>query len=125
MSPPRGSSTRAARVAAALVVVLAAGASALGNLPRLEDPRITLRNAIVLTPYPGASAARVESLVSKKLEDRLREVVEIKEIESTSRTGMSVLSIELADDVVVTRRDRNQVVDLVMFEISVYEPNHL
>ena len=81
----------------AILLILVAGLSALFSLPRLEDPRITLRNPIILTFFPGASAERVEALVSKPLEERLREMHEIKIIESTSRAGASVISVELQD----------------------------
>jgi multidrug efflux pump subunit AcrB len=80
-----------------ILMILVAGVSALLSLPRIEDPRITTRNAAILTPFPGASAARVEALVSKKIEDRLRELSEIKTIESTSRSGISLVNIELQD----------------------------
>ena len=80
-----------------ILVVVLAGISALTNLPRIEDPRITTRNAIVLTAFPGASAERVEALVTKKLEEALREVEEIKTIRSTSRANISVISIALDD----------------------------
>ena len=80
-----------------VVMILVAGASALVSLPRIEDPRITTRNATIVTPFPGATAGRVEALVSKKIEDRLRELAEIKTIESTSRSGISVVNIELQD----------------------------
>ncbi len=80
-----------------IAMILVAGASALASLPRIEDPRITTRNATIITPFPGASAPRVEALVSQKIEDRLRELSEIKTIESTSRSGISVVNIELQD----------------------------
>ncbi|MGD9169555.1 MAG: efflux RND transporter permease subunit, partial [Candidatus Thiodiazotropha sp.] len=80
-----------------IVMILVAGTSALISLPRIEDPRITTRNAIIVTPFPGASAARIEALVTKKIEDRLRELPEIKTIQSTSRSGISVVRIELQD----------------------------
>ena len=80
-----------------LIILIIAGISALTSLPRIEDPRITNRNPLILTVLPGASAARVEALVTKKLEDELREIAEIKEIESTSRPGISLISVELAD----------------------------
>ena len=70
-----------------LVIIIVAGLSALGSLPRIEDPRIDTRNALIITQYPGASAERVEALVSDVLEDRLREIFEIKEVKSTSRAG--------------------------------------
>ena len=82
-------------LALTIVIFLVAGISAISSLPRLEDPRIDTRNVLVLTPYPGASAERVEALVSDVLEDELRQLYEINEIKSTSRAGISVLSIEL------------------------------
>ena len=82
-----------------ILVIALAGASALSNLPRIEDPRITTRNALVITPFPGASAERVEALVTKKLEDELREVEEIKDVIATSRANISVISIALEDSI--------------------------
>jgi len=84
-------------LALSLIVLIVAGLSALGSLPRLEDPRIDTRNALIITPYPGASAERVEALVSDVIEDRLREIYEIKEVKSTSRSGISVILIETQD----------------------------
>ena len=80
-----------------LLVLVTAGLSALGSLPRIEDPRIDTRNALVIPQYPGASAERVEALVSDVLEDRLREIFEIKEVKSTSRAGISIILIETQD----------------------------
>jgi multidrug efflux pump subunit AcrB len=81
----------------AVVILIAAGVSALVNLPRIEDPRIALRNPSILTFLPGGSAERVEALVTEKLENRLEELSEIKEIRSTSRTGLSFIILELQD----------------------------
>jgi multidrug efflux pump subunit AcrB len=92
-------------LAAALILI--AGLAAWGNLPRIEDPRITTRNALVVTLLPGGDAARVESLVTKKLEDALREVAEVKTLESTSRAGVSLISVELDDAI---GGDENQAV---------------
>ena len=78
-----------------IVAVLVAGVSALNNLPRIEDPRITLRNPTILTSLPGASTERVEALVTEKLEKRLEEIPEIVWIESTSRPGLSMIVVEL------------------------------
>ncbi|MCB1772156.1 MAG: efflux RND transporter permease subunit, partial [Gammaproteobacteria bacterium] len=80
-----------------IALLLVAGISALTSLPRIEDPRITTRNATIITAFPGASASRVEALVSKKIEDRLRELSDIKIIESTSRSNISVIALEVQD----------------------------
>lgn len=84
-------------LALSIIIILVAGISAVNTLPRLEDPRIDLRNAIILTSYPGASAERVEALVSDVLEDELRQLYELKEINSTSKAGFSSVFIELQD----------------------------
>ena len=94
----------------ALLVIVMAGASALNNLPRIEDPRITTRNALIITSFPGASAERVEALVTKPLEEELREVEDIKEIIATSRANISVISIELRDSIT---RATNQELSLI------------
>ena len=86
-------------VALALLVIIAAGLSAFLALGRQEDPTITNINAVVTTPYPGASPERVESLVTRPLEEELREIPEINVIESTSSTGVSILSLELDETV--------------------------
>jgi multidrug efflux pump subunit AcrB len=80
-----------------ILVILVAGVSAIFTLPRLEDPRIDLRNVIILTPFPGASAQRVEALVTDVLEDELRTLFEIKKLTSTSSAGFSSISVELQD----------------------------
>lgn len=86
-------------VALILLVVISAGLSALLALGRQEDPTITNIQAVVTTIYPGADPARVEALVSAKLEDELREIPEIDVITSTSSTGVSVLQLELVETV--------------------------
>ena len=80
-----------------LIIIVLAGFSALQNMPRIEDPRITNRYPQIVTLLPGASAERVEALVSDRIEDSLRELSEIKEIRSTSRSGISVIAVELQD----------------------------
>ena len=80
-----------------IAVIIVSGLGALNTLPRSEDPRISARTAFILTPYPGASAERVESLVTEPLENKVREIEELMEIKSTSRAGMSVLTLKLKD----------------------------
>ncbi len=82
-----------------LAIIIVAGLSAATSLPRLEDPRIDNRFVAVFTFVPGASAERVETLVTEPLETSLQEVVAIKSIESTSTAGVSTVTIELKDEV--------------------------
>ncbi len=78
-----------------LVIILLAGLSALSNIPRIEDPQIVPRYPMVTTFLPGASASRIEALITDPIEDSLREVAEIKKIESSSAPGISIINIEL------------------------------
>ena len=51
------------------VFVVLGGLIAFFNLPRSEDPKIPFRFALVTTVYPGASAERIENLVTRKIEE--------------------------------------------------------
>lgn len=83
----------------AIAFILLAGLAALQTLARQEDPTMTRRFAQVETVLPGATAARVEALVTEKLEGKLREIAEIGELRSMSRAGRSIIIIQLADQV--------------------------
>ncbi|RCU51706.1 AcrB/AcrD/AcrF family protein [Corallincola holothuriorum] len=85
--------------ALAIVLLIVAGLGALNQLPRTEDPRITNRHASVITHYPGASAERVEALISEPMESKLRTLPEMDEITSVSRPGISIVKLKLRDDI--------------------------
>ncbi|MCZ6830836.1 MAG: efflux RND transporter permease subunit [Gammaproteobacteria bacterium] len=82
-----------------ILVILVGGVSSLVSLPRLEDPRIVNRNPMIITQVPGASAQRVETLVTEPLERSLQEISAIKDIESTSTAGVSIVTVELKAEV--------------------------
>ncbi|MGF1681714.1 efflux RND transporter permease subunit [Photobacterium minamisatsumaniensis] len=90
--------TRLLILAVGLLVV--AGLSAITTLPRAEDPVIHNRHASVITHFPGATAERVEALVTEKIETHLRQLDEVKRLSSNSRPGISVIRIELKDEVI-------------------------
>ena len=82
-----------------IAIIAVSGFVALAELPRMEDPRLTPRAARIVTVLPGADAERVESLVTEKLEEKIKEIEEVKEIRSTSSTNVSFVAIELDYDV--------------------------
>jgi multidrug efflux pump subunit AcrB len=83
------------RYLALLVIsIFVVGITSYNSLGRQEDPSITPFVATVQTFYPGASPARVESLVTKPLEDALREHPDIQELDSSSINGVSTIIIE-------------------------------
>jgi multidrug efflux pump subunit AcrB len=65
------------------------------NIPRLEDPEFTVRTAVVITPFPGASPQRVEELVTDKLEEHIREIAEVDHITSQSMSGLSIIEVNI------------------------------
>ena len=81
------------------VLIIFWGLSAFQSLPRQEDPTQTARTAIVTTVFPGASAERVEALVTEVSESEMSEIEEIDTITSDSRVGLSTVSIELKQTV--------------------------
>ncbi|MEL6903411.1 MAG: efflux RND transporter permease subunit, partial [Cyanobacteria bacterium J06606_4] len=83
-----------------LTLIVVWGLSAFFTLPRLEDPEIVQRVSTITTVFPGASAERVESLVTDKIEEAFSDVEEINNIESTSSPNLSVVTLELKDTVV-------------------------
>lgn len=87
-------------VATTIFLIIVAGLSALTTIVRQEDPSITNGLALIITPFPGATAERVESLVTKKLEEELQQIQEIERISSTSRAGISVVSV-LIDETII------------------------
>ena len=82
-----------------ICLILVWGFTSFNALPRMEDPALSQWVGKVITRFPGASAERVESLVTEKLEQKLQEIEEIKSVESTSQLGTSLILITLQDTV--------------------------
>ncbi len=61
------------------------------NLSRLEDPEFTIKEALIYTPYPGASAAEVEEEVTNVIEQALQELGQLDYVESRSQRGLSIV----------------------------------
>ncbi len=83
----------------ALVVILVMGLALYRSLARDSMPPYTIRAASIVSTFPGASPERVEQLVTDKIEKVAQELPELKEVTSTSRTGLSVVSVILKDEV--------------------------
>ena len=64
-------------------------------MPKRKDPEITPRVALAVCPWPGASAERVEQLVTRRLEERAAENPQVVTVESISRSNVSIVYITL------------------------------
>lgn len=78
-----------------LGVVMLMGLVGYQSLSRDSMPPYTIRIASVVSSFPGASPERVEELVTDKIEKVAQELPELKKVTSTSRTGLSVVQVEL------------------------------
>ncbi len=76
-------------------VMLLGGLNAFKGLSRLEDPEFTIKDALVVTRYPGASAAEVEEEVTDRIEIAIQQLGQLDEIESRSVRGMSTLTVSI------------------------------
>lgn len=84
-------------ILATAVLLSLAGLFAWQTMPREEDPRFPDRQGLVVTPFPGADAEAVERLVVEPIEEALSEVEQIRKIESTARTGVAVIFVEMKE----------------------------
>lgn len=82
-----------------LILVLVWGYFGLMGMPQRKDPHLAVRVAMVLCSWPGVNAERVEQQVTRKVERAISENTHVKRILSTSRTGLSVITVELTEDV--------------------------
>ncbi len=82
-------------VFAALLLLL--GLWSYLNLPRLEDPEFTLKDALIITPYPGATAAEVAGEVSNVIEMAAQEMEQLKRVVSRSERGRSTVTVTIRD----------------------------
>ncbi len=80
-----------------LAVIILSGVSAYLGLPRSEDPDFTIRTALVITYFPGGSPERVEQLVTDKIEQKVQEIPELAHVSSESRTGVSLVFVEIEE----------------------------
>lgn len=82
-----------------LFIIVLLGISMYKDLPRDSMPPYTVRVATIVSSFPGANPERVELLVSKNIEEVVQEIPEVKTISSQSRTGLSVVTVTLKDEV--------------------------
>ncbi|ROV57972.1 efflux RND transporter permease subunit [Vibrio ponticus] len=74
-----------------------AGIYSYFDLGKLEDPSFTVKTAVVVTLYPGASAEEVELQVTDTIETKLQEMGELNRLRSLSRPGMSMVFVDLKE----------------------------
>lgn len=82
-----------------IAVLVAGGIFAFVSMSKLEDPELKVKQAMVITVYPGASAHKVELEVTDILEKSIRSMGEVDNIQSKSMADVSQITVELASTV--------------------------
>ena len=78
-----------------VAILVVGGLMAYGSMSKLEDPAIKVKQAMVITTYPGASAHKVELEVTDPLEKSIGEMTTINNIQSSSYADLSLITVEL------------------------------
>jgi multidrug efflux pump subunit AcrB len=84
-------------VFAAMALLLAGGIVAYQQMGRLEDPEFTIKEALIITPYPGASAEEVAQEVTNPIEAAVQQLGQLDRVTSESMRGRSVVSAIIKD----------------------------
>ena len=83
-----------------IVLIIVGGVYAFINLPKLEDPFITIREAVVVAKYPGMPVEEVERLITRPIEEKIRSMGEVDKIKnSTSKVGECLIHVTIKDEV--------------------------
>ncbi|PKM20406.1 MAG: MFS transporter [Gammaproteobacteria bacterium HGW-Gammaproteobacteria-15] len=78
-------------------ILLFGGIVSYLGLGRLEDPQFTLKQALIITQYPGASPLQVEEEVTYPLENAIQQLPYVNHVTSVSTAGLSQLMVEMKD----------------------------
>ena len=97
-----------------IVVLIAGGFLSYLKMPKLEDPAIKVRQAMIVTTYPGASAHQVELEVTDQIEKAIREVASVDNVQSQSMNDLSIITVEL----LTTTKDIEQQWDMLRRKVT-------
>ena len=77
-----------------MIGIILGGVFAFMQMPKLEDPVVAMKQAMVVVPYPGASAHEVELKVAQVVEDELRTLPDVKKIKTECHDGSATFTVE-------------------------------
>lgn len=82
-----------------LALVLFGGIFSYTHMGKLEDAPFTIKQALVMTPYPGASPEEVRNEVTDLLEESIQSLDELYYLKSENRVGMSKITVYVKKEV--------------------------
>ncbi|MGR6501729.1 efflux RND transporter permease subunit [Shewanella sp. Koi 1] len=101
-----------------ICLLLLGGYLSYQQLGRFEDPEFVIRQAVVITPYPGATAKEVADEVTDVIESAVQALQEVKEIKSVSKQGMSEVTVEIDLQFARSKGELDQVWDKLRRKIA-------
>jgi multidrug efflux pump subunit AcrB len=81
------------------------GVYGYAKMPQRKDPDIPVRQALALCPWPGASAEKIEQLITRRIEEKVAENVKVEKIESNTRTSITAVYMTLVEGTTETGKE--------------------
>ena len=78
----------------AVAAILIAGVLSFLSMPKLEDPAISAKQAMVVISYPGASAHEVELNAAIRMEDALRALPDVSKVKTECQNDVAMITVE-------------------------------
>ncbi len=78
-------------------LLIGGGLLSYENLGRLEDPEFTIKDALIITPYPGALPNEVEEEVTDVIETAVQQIAQLEKVTSISKAGESIITVTMKD----------------------------
>ncbi|MDV7104570.1 efflux RND transporter permease subunit [Vibrio sp. TH_r3] len=104
-----------------LIILAVGGFTSFMDLGRLEDPAFTIKDAMIISTYPGATSQEVEEEVTYPLEKEIRKLPYLDKITSTSSDGMSQIMVSM--DMIYGPDELPQIWDEMRRKINDLQPN--
>ncbi|MEG1464567.1 MAG: efflux RND transporter permease subunit [Mucinivorans sp.] len=82
-----------------LVLIFLGGIFSYAKMGKLEDAPFTIKQALVLTPYPGASPSEVQTQVTDVLEEAIQSLGELYYLKSENRAGLSKITVYVKKEI--------------------------
>ena len=99
-----------------VTAIIIAGILSFVQMPKLEDPAVSAKQAMVIVPYPGASAHETELKVALMMEEELRALPNVNKIKTECRNGMAMFTVEF--QMTVLTKDLEQHFDLLRRKVN-------
>ncbi len=99
-----------------VIGILFLGVISFLRMPKLEDPAVAVKQAMIVVVYPGATAHEVELNVAQALEDELRSLPDVRKIKTECKDGMAQITVEFL--MTVLNKDLEQHFDLLRRKVN-------